>query len=251
LAQVGIFSGSIVVEPCRQWPPAACRCDQRLGGARERRRRDATSRAGVELDIRLLVDHRERLVKQRTALINDLRWQLHDLWPELEIPARALTGQRWQGRLAGRLQRSEQSARVRIARDELKRIRDLTRAITTLEQDLAALVAAFAPRLLADPCCGTLTAAKLIGEIAGIQRFASDRYRLDRGGNRRLNCALYRLALNKARRDPEPQAFLARKQAEGKTRREALRALKRHLVRRVYRLLQPPNNDTHLPLRLT
>jgi transposase len=42
----------------------------------------------------LLVDHRERLVKQRTALINDLRWQLHDLWPELEIALRALTGPR-------------------------------------------------------------------------------------------------------------------------------------------------------------
>src|SRR4051794_33179590 len=42
--------------------------------------------AGAELDIRLLVDHRDRLVKQRTPLINDLRWQLHDLWPELEIP---------------------------------------------------------------------------------------------------------------------------------------------------------------------
>ena len=46
--------------------------------------------AGPELDVRLLVDHRERLVAQRTALINDLRWRLHDLWPELEIPPRAL-----------------------------------------------------------------------------------------------------------------------------------------------------------------
>ena len=58
--------------------------------------------AGAELDIRLLVDHRDRLVKQRTALINDLRWQLHDLWPELEIPLRALTGLRWPQRLARR-----------------------------------------------------------------------------------------------------------------------------------------------------
>ena len=47
--------------------------------------------------MRLLVDHRERLVAQRTALINDLRWGLHDLWPEFEIPPRALTGPRWQG----------------------------------------------------------------------------------------------------------------------------------------------------------
>ena len=98
--------------------------------------------AGAELDIRLLVDHRDRLVKQRTALTNDLRWQLHDLWPELEIPLRALTGQRWPQRLARRLARSEQSARVRIARDELNRVRDLTRAITDLEHELAALVVA-------------------------------------------------------------------------------------------------------------
>jgi transposase len=220
--------------------------------------------AGAELDIRLLVDHRERLVKQRTALINDLRRQLHDLWPELVIPARALTGQGWQQRLTGRLQRAEQSIRVVVARDELKRIRELTRTITTLEQQLAALVAALAPRLVADPGCGTLTAAKLIGEIAGIGRFSSDaklarlsgaapipassgrtdRHRLDPGGNRQLNCALYRLALTKARHDPETQAFLDRKQAQGKTRREALRALKRHLVRRIYRLLQPPPDNT-------
>src|SRR3954453_4225204 len=219
--------------------------------------------AGAELDIRLLVDHRDRLVKQRTALINDLRWQLHDLWPEVEIPLRALTAKRWPQRLARRLQRAEPSTRVSVARDELRRIRELTRTITTLEQQVAALVAAFAPRLAADPGCGTLIAAKLIGEIAGIARFASDaklarlsgaapipassgradRHRLDPGGNRQLNCALYRLPLTKARHDPETQAFLERKQAEGKSRREARRALKRHLVPRVWRLLQPPTPD--------
>ena len=72
--------------------------------------------AGAELDIRLLVDHRERLVAQRTALINDLRWHLHDRWPEFQIPARALITGRWQERVAGRLERTQQTARVRIAR---------------------------------------------------------------------------------------------------------------------------------------
>jgi transposase len=124
--------------------------------------------------VRLLVDHRERLVGQSTALINDLRWNLHDLWPELQIPARALIGARWQQRLAGRLARAQQIARVRIARDELRRIRDLTRSIDALEHELDALIADIAPRLLAEPGCGVLTAAKLIGEIAGIQRFSSD-----------------------------------------------------------------------------
>jgi transposase len=223
--------------------------------------------AGRELDIRLLVDHRERLVAQRTALINDLRWHLHDLWPELEIPARVLTAGCWQERIAGRLARAEQTARVRIARDELRRIRELTRSTDALQRQLAALVAELAPQLLAEPGCGVLTAAKLIGEIAGIQRFASDaklariagsapipassgrttRHRLDRGGNRQLNCALHRLAVTKGRLDPQTAAYLARKQADGKTRREALRCLKRHLARRVWRLLQSPGTPLEAP----
>jgi transposase len=216
--------------------------------------------AGPELDVRLLVDHRERLVGQRTALICDLRWHLHDLWPELEIPARALTSGRWQERLAGRLARAEQTARVQIARDELRRIRELTRSIDALQRDLSRLVAALAPQLLDERGCGVLIAAKLIGEIAGIQRFKSDaklariagsapipassghttRHRLDRGGNRQLNCALHRLAVTKGRLDPDTAAYLARKQAQGKSRREALRCLKRHLARRIWRLPQPP-----------
>jgi transposase len=219
--------------------------------------------AGPELDVRLLVDHRERLVAQRTGLINDLRWGLHDLWPESEIPPRALTIARWQQRVGGRLARAEQSTRVRIARDELRRIRELTRSIDALERELAVVVADLAPRLLAEQGCGVLTAAKLIGEIAGVGRFSTDaklarlagsapipvssgrtdRHRLDRGGNRQLNCALHRLAVTKGRLDPETAAYLARKQAEGKTRREALRCLKRHLARRVWQLLQPPPTD--------
>ncbi len=220
--------------------------------------------AGPELDVRLLVDHRERLVAQRTALSNDLRWHLHDLWPETEIPPRALSTIHWQTRLGSRLTRAEQSARVRIARDELRRIRELTRTINDLETELAALVSALAPRLLAERGCGTLMAAKLLGEIAGVKRFATDaklartagsapipassgrtqRHRLDRGGNRQLNCALHRLAVTKGRLDPETAAYLARRQAEGKTRRDAIRCLKRHLARRVWHLLQPDTATT-------
>jgi transposase len=224
--------------------------------------------AGAELDVRLLIDHRERLVAQRTALINDLRWGLHDLWPEFEIPERALIRRCWQERVAGRLQRAEQTTRAQIARDELRRIRELTRSIDALERQLAPLVAALAPRLLAERGCGVLTAAKLIGEVAGIERFATDaklartaaaapipassgrtdRHRLDRGGNRQLNCALHRLAVSKARLDPDTAVYLTRKQAEGKSRREALRCLKRHLARRVWRLLRPPSDASIVPV---
>src|SRR4051812_29432852 len=130
--------------------------------------------AGAELEVRLLVDHRERLVAQRTALINDLRWNLHDLWPEFEVPPRVLIHAGWQQRVAWRLAGAEQTARVRIARDEVRRIRELTRAIDTLERGLGLLVADLAPQLLAETGCGVLTAAKLIGEIAGVARFATD-----------------------------------------------------------------------------
>src|SRR3954471_16624114 len=130
--------------------------------------------AGPELDVRLLVDHRERLLAQRTALSNDLRWHLHDLWPETVIPPRALVARGWQMRVAARLAHAEQTARVRIARDELRRIRELTRTIDDLHAELAALVSALAPRLLAERGCGVLTAAKLLGEIADVTRFATD-----------------------------------------------------------------------------
>src|SRR3954465_8667937 len=198
--------------------------------------------AGPELDVRLLVDHRERLVAQRTAPSNARRCHPHDLWPEPVIPPRALTARGWQTRVAARLARAEQTARVRIARDELRRIRELTRTIDDLHAELAALVATLAPRLLAERGCGVLTAAKLLGELADVTRFATDaklarsagsapipassgrtqRHRLDHGGNRQLNCALHRLAVTRGRLDPQTAAYLARRQAEGKTRREAI-----------------------------
>ena len=224
----------------------------------------AAQLAGTELDLRLLVDHRERLVRQRTALGNDLRWNLHDLWPELAIPSRALLTRKWLGKLARRLARAEQTARVRIARDELRRIADLGREIDRLEHEIGELVGQTAPQLLAEPGCGPLTAAKLVGEIAGADRFASDaklaraaglapipvssgrtnRHRLDRGGNRQINAAIHRIALTRSRMHPETIAFIERKTAEGKTRREAIRALKRHLARRIWQLLRTPAAPT-------
>src|SRR5918995_1223806 len=130
--------------------------------------------AGPGLDIRLLVDHRERLVRARVALNNTLQWHLHDLWPELQLPGSSLFFGKWGPRIARRLARAEQTMRVRIARDELRRLRELTHAINALEGEIAELVAEVAPRLLDEPGLGPLTAAKLVGEIAGAARFATD-----------------------------------------------------------------------------
>jgi transposase len=226
---------------------------------------------GRALEIRLLLDHRDDLVGVRTAQQGRLRWHLHDLFDDFEIPAGALDRKVWLDRIARKLARAEQAPRVRIARDLVTAIRAATRQIDELETEIAGLVEQEAPLLLAEIGCGALTAAKLIGEIAGADRFSSDaklaraagvapvpvssgrrdRHRLDRGGNRQLNCALHRLAVNKGRYCPETKAYLARKQAEGKTRMEALRCLKRHLARRVHRLLTTNANTPATPLALT
>ena len=209
------------------------------------------------LELKLLLDHREDLVRARSQDQCRLRWHLHDLWPALEIPAGALDRKVWLDRLTRRLSRAERSTRVIIARELVTEIRRRTRRVTGLGREIGALVEARAPGLLEMEGCGPLTAARLIAETAGAGRLSSDakfarlagvapvpassgsstRHRLDRGGNRRLNCALHRIAVTQGRCHAQAREFLARKQAEGKTRKEALRCLKRHLARRVWRLL--------------
>lgn len=219
---------------------------------------------GRALEIRLLLDHREDLVAERTRIQNRLRWHLHELDPELELPAGALSKPRWLDRLGRRLARLGQGTRTRIARELVVRTRELTRAERRLERELAALVKREAPQLLALPGCGALTAAKLIGEVAGVERFSSDaqlamhagaapldvssgkhqRHRLNRSANRQLNLALHRVALTQSRMHLPAKTYLARRQAEGKTRKEAMRALKRHLARIVFRILKLSSRHT-------
>ena len=130
-------------------------------------------------------------------------------------------------------------------------------AIDELNQELERRAATIAPALEL-PGCGAITAAKLLAEIGPIGRFQTDaqlarhsgvaplqassgrvqRHRLDRGGNRQLNCALYRIAITQARYHPQARAYLERKQAEGKSRREAIRCLKRTLIRVVFNTLK-------------
>jgi transposase len=212
--------------------------------------------------LKLLVDHRDDLVDERRRAQQRLRWHLHDLDPDLSVPAGALDRTVWLDRLGRRLARYDQSVQVRIARELVGRCRSLTRTILALDRELEQQVLETAPGLLALPGCGALSAAKLLGEIGPIERFDRDaqlarhagvapleassgkhrRHRLDRSGNRQLNCALHRIAITQARVHPPARAYLARKQAEGKSRREALRCLKRQLARTVYTSLknEPP-----------
>jgi transposase len=217
------------------------------------------------MEIRLLSDHRDQLVGERTRIQNRLRWHLLQLCPEVEaeLPQGGLTRKVVAERIARRLRTFKGDTRARVAREQLSGIRTLTRQVNELERELHALIKAHRPALLAEQGCGTLTAATLIGRTAGAERFPTDahfarqagvapipassgrvdRHRLHRGGDRQLNRALHTIAITKARVDPQTRAYVERKRAEGKTRREALRCLKRHLARRIHHLLAMPAND--------
>ena len=153
---------------------------------------------------------------------------------------------------------SEQTVQVEICRELVRRCRELTRRAVQIERELRARVHAQAEPLLALPGCGVLTAAKLLGETAGSARFSGEaklamhagaaplpassgarhRHRLSRSGNRQLNCALHRMAVTQGRVHAPAREYLARKQEQGHSRKEALRCLKRHLARAVYRTLR-------------
>ena len=222
------------------------------------------------MQIRLLSDHGEDLVAERTRAQNRLRWHLVDLCPQLEasLPKRSLDRQCQLDRVEGELRRMSTGTRVRVALELVTRTRQLTREINALEAELRALVRIHRPRLLAETGCGALIAATLIGRTAGAQRFATDarfarqtgtapipassgnrnRHRLHRGGDRQLNRALHMIAITRARHDPATRAYLERKTTEGKTRKQAIRCLKRHLARRFHRLLAEPTTAMHEPI---
>ena len=209
-------------------------------------------------ELKLLVDHRDDLVDERRRTQQRLRWHLHQLDPTFAVPLRMLGRRSHLERVSRWLARQEQELQVRLARELATRCRSLTRAISELDRELERRTAATAPELLELPGCAAVTAAKLLAEIGPIDRFKNDaqlarhsgvapleassgrvqRHRLDRGGNRQLNAALYRIAITQARYHPGARAYLERKQGEGKSRREAIRCLKRLLVRVVFNTLK-------------
>lgn len=212
---------------------------------------------GPEREVRLLVDHREDLVVQRTAHENRLRWHLHELAPGEEPPPRTLGRLPVLDALGSRLAGIDGPV-ARIARDLVGRIRELTLAVDAIRREIADLVAQLAPALLALPGCGVLTAAKLIGEVAGIGRFRSaaafarwdgtapvpvwsgdtTRVRLSRGGNRQVNAALHRIAVTQLRLPGPGRDYAAKRRAAGDTWTEALRALRRRLSDEVHRRMR-------------
>ena len=209
---------------------------------------------GETREVRLLVDHREDLVAERTRQINRIRWHLHELDPEWDPKPRSMNRYKTLDHIAERL--ATLDGRVAGLASELVRsARALTTRINELEREIGALTTELASTLLARPGVGVLTAAKIVGEVAGIDRFTSkdafarhngtaplpvwssnrQRHRLSRTGNRQLNCAIHRIAITQIRCHPDATAYLEQRMQRGNTRSEALRALKRRLSDAIYR----------------
>ncbi len=218
---------------------------------------------GPSREIRLLVDYRESLIKDRTAAQNRLRWRLHELEPGYDPPPGSLNRYKTLDHI-DQLLGAHTSMVATLGRREVTRIRELTREANQLERDITHRVTQLVPSLLEIPGCGALSAAKLVGEAADMTRFKSrdayamwagtapipvwsannERFRLNRGGNRQTNAALHRIAITQLRIHPDAQAFIKRRLETGSTKREALRLLKRKLANVVYRTLL---TDTQQP----
>jgi len=212
----------------------------------------------VSRECKLLTDRRDVLVAQRTSAINRLRWNVHELDPERGPEPRSLKAAKHQQALRNWLD-TMPGLVAELARAELDDIVRLTAEINALDKRLSERVRAVAPTLLSIEGCAELTAAKLVGEAAGVARFKSEaafschagvapipvwsgntkgQMRLSRSGNRQLNAAIHRIAVTQIRMPKSPgHAYYQRRINEGKTPAAARRCVKRGIARRVYRAL--------------
>jgi transposase len=220
-------------------------------------RHDETSR-----ELKLLVDRRGHLVAQRTATMHRLMWRVHELDPSRTQKPLSLGLARSRRVLRGWLA-TQPGLVAELARDELADIARLSGEIDALHRRIGVRVRAAAPMLLTIMGCAELTAAKIVGETAGVGRFRSEaayarhagvapiphtsgtkqvRLTTARTGNRQLNAALYRIAFTQLRGGPGADYYRKRRDA-GDTHLEALRRLERRIVRKVYGLLRAGQID--------
>jgi transposase len=210
---------------------------------------------------------RRRFVRDRTQAIQRLRsdWTQQD--PVAEAGALRCNSQRELRRLK-RIRFGDSltdQLAGRCIRELARDIEDLNQRIAALDREIAQLLEEHGNPLADLHGAGTNLAAAVIAQAGDVRRFrdapafarfcgaapipcgsgqTAGRHRLHRGGNRQLNAALYRIAIVQARHHPQARTYLARKIAEGKTPREARRALKRHLANVLYRRLHSWANNT-------
>jgi transposase len=208
--------------------------------------------------IRLLELARRQAVRDRTQLIQRLR----SLWLQVDPTSEDAVIACHRKKVLARLRRIDlgpgqaESLAARLIAQMADDIERLNARIAELEGEVAELLERHGNPVQGLHGAGATIASALIAQAGDVRRFrgpaafarysgtapipcgsgqTAGRHRLHRGGNRQLNAALYRIAIVQARDDPIARAFIARKQAEGKTKREARRALQRHLANIVYR----------------
>jgi transposase len=206
--------------------------------------------------MRLLSERREDLVAERTRALNRLHALLRDLLPggvagklSAERAARILRGIRPKGASA--------CLRRQLASEVLRDVRTLDRKIADLDERIEAEVQASGTTLTQIFGVGPILAARVIGTVGDVMRFPTKahfasysgtapleassgevvRHRLSMAGNRHLNYALHMVALCQARSDARGGAYYRKKIDEGKSRKEALRCLKRRVSDAVFRSL--------------
>jgi transposase len=210
------------------------------------------------MELRLLVDRRDDVLVLRTAIINRCMTRIHLLDPGHETP-RNWKVQKDHAALMAWLV-TQEGLNAEFARDEMADIIRMSAEILVLRRRIEARVRPVAPRLLALQGCGELTAARIVAEVANIDRFRSEaafaryaglapiphtsgaasvRLRPTRHGNRHLNAAIHRIAITQTIHDGPGKTYFQRRIAEGDSRHRALRCLKRRLVRVIYNRLRP------------
>jgi transposase len=214
----------------------------------------------VSTELRVLSDHRDNLVVERTRLVNQLHAQMLQIDPEYKAksgPLTAQAGMRYCRDLALPQTTSLLHTRLLVAHHLADQLLRLEAQIALVSAELRTRVRATGTPLVGLRGVGEITAARLMGEVGVVPRLGSAAalaafsgtapvalssggrggHRLNRGGNRRLNSALHVIALSQRRYEPRAQAYYAKKRAEGKTAREAMRCLKRRLVDVLYRTM--------------
>lgn len=212
--------------------------------------------AGLMVDLKLLNDHRDHLIRARTRLSNQVHRELVILRPGYQKVVTSLRSKK-HIHAALALLEGDTSVRAELTRLRLQQRLQLDEEIYRFGKKIGALLAESKTSLTELNGVGTFVAAKILGEVGDISRIRSKaafaslagtaplvassgqrhRHRLNRGGNRQLNHALHVIAKSQSRSVPEVRDFVGRKLEEGKSYKEALRCLQRHLTNVVYRTL--------------
>jgi transposase len=208
-------------------------------------------------ELKLLCDYRAQLVSERTRTANRLHNDLLMLRPGYERQVPALVA-RAHLDAAEALLEDDECVQAALARRRLARLLDLDAELRELERQLRARVKATGSGLVSHAGISYLSAARIIGEVGDLRRIPSkshfarlngtapipassgktNRQRCNPGGNRRINHALHMMAVTQAGMEPRARCYLERKRGEGRSGKDALRALKRRLSDVVYAQLE-------------